>query len=811
MAKIKSRKHIGTTQLVALAASLPFAGHAATKEENVAKLPTIEVNAENTYKADKVSSPKYTQPLVDTPQTISVIKKEILKEQGATSLTDALRNTPGITLQLGENGNTSAGDSFQMRGFDTKNSIYVDGIRDIGAVSRDVYNLEQIEVVKGPSGAEAGRGGAGGYINLSTKLPHAENSSEVSATYNTAEHSRLAADINQAINESTAVRLNVMGQQGGVEDRDYIEQNGWAIAPAIAFGLDSDTRFYLYSQHIKQNNIPDGGIPTIGMDGFYYGYSSNYEYDSKYPFDSKDKTLRDTIRADINNSADAKKINAALAKASAVDRTNFYGNVNDHEDITANMVSAKIESDLSENIKFTNISRFGKTEMERVLTGVNAITVPSVNVTVNADKTYSYKFNYKTLDLSNPDTFTVARTRQGLDQTNKILANQSTLNINVKTGDIEHNIVAGLELLQEQQYNKTRNVQIPGQVAPTIPAANLYNPNRDTVLPDLVYTGGYTDAQTDTAALYLFDTLKFGERFQLNGGVRVDYFDTKYDALEVNTDSTTSKITEVKTNLKVHDTLVSWKLGGVFKPTTESSVYASYAKSLTPPGTGFVLSSASNSVNAVTNNPSTKPQETHHYEIGTKWVLNDDKIILTAAAYHTENENQITQDPISLTYIPEGKITVKGLELGAVGQITRAWNVSAGVAYMNTEQENQQTYNSTTKTWTYTDGIRWSPDWTASLWTTYSIAGFKAGIGARYVDEQKRLITNSATPVAMPTIPSYVVFDAMAAYTFNKNASMTLNVYNLADKDYISTLNGGGSRLVLGQPRSAALSFNYKF
>ena len=97
--------------------------------------------------------------------------------------------------------------------------------------------------------------------------------------------------------------------------------------------------------------------------------------------------------------------------------------------------------------------------------------------------------------------------------------------------------------------------------------------------------------------------------------------------------------------------MVSWKLGGVFKPTTESSVYASYAKSLTPPGTGFVLSSASNSVNAVTNNPSTKPQETHHYEIGTKWVLNDDKIILTAAAYHTENENQITQDPISLTYI----------------------------------------------------------------------------------------------------------------------------------------------------------------
>lgn len=98
MAKIKSRKHIATTPLVALAASLPLGNHAATKEEKVTQLPTIEVNAENTYKADKVSSPKYTQPLVDTPQTIQVIKKEILQEQGAASLVEALRNTPGITL-----------------------------------------------------------------------------------------------------------------------------------------------------------------------------------------------------------------------------------------------------------------------------------------------------------------------------------------------------------------------------------------------------------------------------------------------------------------------------------------------------------------------------------------------------------------------------------------------------------------------------------------------------------------------------------------------------------------------------------------
>ena len=774
MAQIKSRKHNRTAPLVALAASLPLMTHAATPaKDETTVLPkiTVQSEVENKYKADAVSSPKYTQPLVDTPQTISVIKKELLKEQGAASLTEALRNTPGITLQLGENGNTSAGDSFQMRGFDTKNSIYLDGIRDIGAISRDIYNLEQIEVVKGPSGAEAGRGGAGGYINLVSKLPHLENSQEVSATYNTAEHSRLTADINQALSTGTAIRLNVMAQEGGIDGRDYVENNSYAIAPSIAFGLDSDTRFYLYSQHVRQRNIPDGGIPTIGMKGFYYN--------------NTDAKLTQAQR-DI--------INAAVNAAEPVDRETFYGNINDHEDVDADMFTAKVESDLSENIKLTNISRFGKTEMDRVLTGVNALVIS--NLATPKD----------------PNSWSVVRTRQGIDQENKILTNQTTLNIKAKTGFVEHDIVAGLELLREEQFNNTLNVQTPGQAAPTVPSANLYSPDPYQTLPDLVYTGAYANGKTDTAAAYLFDTLKFGERFQLNGGVRVDYYDTEADALTVSTNATTLAVTKTPSNLSTHGTLVSWKLGSVFKPTSASSIYTSYAKSFTPPGTAFVLSNTASSASNATNDPTAKAQETHHYEIGTKWALNEDKIILTAAAYHTENENQITQDPITLQYIPEGKTTVKGLELGAVGQLTRAWNVSAGVAFMDSEQENQQTYNATTKVWTENNAVRWSPDWTATLWTTYSVAGFRAGLGARYVDEQKRSITPDSTATTnMPAIPSYVVFDALLGYTLNDKASLNLNIYNLADKEYISTLNNSGARLVMGQPRSAALTFNYKF
>lgn len=744
MAQIKSRKHNRSAQLMALAASLPLLAHAASPEDDVTHLPTITVKseAESKYKADRLSSAKYTQPLLDTPQTISVIKKEMLQEQGATSLVEALRNTPGITLQLGENGNTSAGDAFQMRGFSTQTSTYVDGVRDLGAISRDVFNIDQIEVVKGPSGSEAGRGAASGYINLVSKLPQSESSQEISATYNTAQHTRLSADINQAINPNTAFRLNVMGQEGGIEGRDYIENNSYAIAPSIAFGLNTATRLYLYSQHIRQRNIPDGGIPTVGMQGFY-------------------------------------NTDSLLATAPKVNRENFYGHVNDYEDVDADMFTAKIESDLTDQLKLTNITRVAKTHMNRVLTGINT----GAN-------------GLRTNGSSNPAEWEVNRSRQGVDQENKILANQSTLNWSVKTGAVQHDVVAGMEFLKEQQSSKLMATQMPGEATADTPWANLYHPDRNQAMPALIYNGGYTDGETQTAAAYLFDTLKFGERFQLNGGVRVDYYETDYQGLTLPRGGNAL----VATDLSTHDTLFSWKLGAVYKPTLNSSIYAAYAKSLTPPGsTNFTLSESGNdAINA-------QPQETHHYELGSKWELLQGKLAVAAAAYRTENENQSTIDPISQLAVQEGKKRVDGVELSAVGQITDAWNVSAGVAHMKVKQLNQRSSSSTTLS------ERWSPEWTASLWSTYDWAGFKFGLGARYVDEQKRVVTDSNAPANMPNIPGYVVFDALAGYNFNKHASLNLNLYNLADKEYISTLNNGGGRVVLGQPRSAALSLNYKF
>jgi catecholate siderophore receptor len=209
---IRSRKHSASFSTVFLATSLVVPVAAQSQDAPVLNEVYVNASADVPYKTDKSASPKLTlKPLLDTPKTIQVVKKEMLQEQGAISLADALRNTPGITMQLGENGNTAAGDTFQMRGFSTQASTFVDGVRDLGAATRDVFNVEQVEVIKGAAGADIGRGASSGYINLVSKLPTLEDAHEVMLSVGTEENKRLTVDINNKIDDKQRVALKRHG------------------------------------------------------------------------------------------------------------------------------------------------------------------------------------------------------------------------------------------------------------------------------------------------------------------------------------------------------------------------------------------------------------------------------------------------------------------------------------------------------------------------------------------------------------------------------------------------------------------------
>ena len=741
---------------LAAAASQARAQQAAEETKTMSKISVEATEPEETPKVDRVSSPKFTQDLLDTPQTISVVSKEVLQQQGATSLSQALRNTPGVTFLLGENGNTATGDSIFMRGFDTQGSIFIDGIRDLGSVTRDTFNTEQVEIAKGPAGPDYGRSAASGYVNMASKVPTTNSFSAGSASYGTANNGRVTADLNHRIEGSgTAFRLNLMGQDGDVDGRDFIQRKGWAVAPSIAFGLETDTRAYFYLLHGEQDNVPDGGVPTIGLDGFY------------------------------NAAFDTGGVHEGMQPA-AVDQEKFYGFPTDFEEIRGTMFTARIEHDFSDDVQLRNTSRYGKLHQFYVLTGVNALTVTAPD----------------------PDLWTVARTRQSKYQDNTLLTNQTNITANLDTGSVGHAITGGVEFIDEEQYNPA----YVGLGAP-IPNANLYNPDRHDVLPGYapVRNGVYTRGETTTIGAYVFDTLNFAERWQATAGFRVDGYQTNFDSAALSTAASNPTLpvgTLVPVSLRSDDTLFSYKLGLLFKPVENGSIYLSNATSQQPPGgSNFTLSTAANNA----NNPNLDPTEGSNLELGAKWDFRNGALSVTGAIYDSTNKNELTPDPVDPTqFIQVGEREVKGIELGIVGKLTDNWELSAGVAKMDTEVKKGLANQAGLP-------ITWSPEFTFTSWTTYHAPfGISIGGGLRYVDSVIRPVSSNTAPpppnqTNMRSAPDYWVLDMMASYSINDNVSVQLNGYNLTDELYVATLNNSGARYLPGTPRSALLTVNFTF
>jgi len=764
---IQSRKHSAgrlpsSAGLVACATVLAGATLAmpamAQSAETALKEVKVEGNADTGYTPGQLSSPKFTQPLVNTTQTVNVIKEQLLQEQGATTLTEALRNVPGAgTFYAGENGNTSTGDAVYMRGFDSSSSIYVDGVRDIGSISRDMFNIDQVEVTKGPAGTDYGRSAPTGAINLVSKQANLNNSFGGSLGLGSASYKRASIDLNRVVNAETgtAVRLNAMAQDANVAGRNGIENNRWGIAPSFAFGLNSPTRVFVNLLHIKQSNVPDGGVLTMGLPGYT----------------SPDPAKR-----------------GYLSGAARVNSKNFYGTASDHDDVTATMATLKVEHDFSATTKLRNTTRWGETKQDYLLTAFMAGSTQLVTPNAN-----------------DPSTWTMSRNINTKDQVNRILTNQTNLSTSLATGSVQHDLSLGLELTREEQTNY--GLATKG----TVPAVSVYNPDSSISLPDYQRNGADSKGKTDTVALYAFDTLKFNDQWQANLGLRLDRYKTSYNAMAVCTATSTTQpcgsnpvgtvVPTTSDGLSKSGTLLSWKAGVLYKPAPNGSVYLNYALSQQPPGgSNFALSAAVN--NAA--NPNMDPQKAKTLELGSKWELAEKNLMLSGALFRTEVTNEIVTNSDG-TVGQTGKKIVQGLELGVIGQINKAWGVSAGYTVQNTKVDTGALVAADAS-----NGLTYTPKNAFSLWSTYQLPfGLTVGGGARYAGGLKRG-TDGAVGTPNHT-DSYWVFDAMASYRVNKNLDIQLNVFNLFDKDYVAAINKSGYRYFPGIARSARLTANFKF
>ncbi len=776
MSHIKSRKHVvvrgpratAATLATGIALALPAMSplHAADADAlaadmaDASNLPTVNVegHAVEGYKVDTMAGPKYLKPLVDTTQTIQIIPADLIQEQAAATLSEALRNSAGVgTFYAGENGNTSTGDTVYMRGFDSSGSIYVDGVRDLGGISRDTFNVEQIEVTKGPSGSDYGRTAPSGSINLVSKQPQLADRIGATVAYGSGNQKRATADWNTRIDglDGAAFRLNVMAQDSGVPGRHEVERDRWALAPTFAFGLGTPTRVFLDFLHLKQSNVPDGAIPTIGLPGY---------------------TSPDATRPQIGD-------------APRVDTSNFYGTTDDHDDSRTDMATLLVEHDFSDDLRLVNTTRWGRTHQQYLITSFTATAA-----------------NIATPDIDDPSTWTLRRSNPNFkDLTNRILTNQTNLRLHSDFGGMSNDLGAGVEFTREEAVS-TGLGALNGS---TWPVANLYDP--DSNVGGLVWgrTGARSKGQTRTEAVYLFDTLTFNERWQANVGVRLDHYDTDFHSTVVCTASGATACGSLPAGTIVPGvdaekggTLFNWKAGLLYKPTASGSLYVNYGLSQQPPGGSSLAFSASASS---LDNPIFDPQKAKTGELGTKWELLDSKLLLTATLYRTDISNEVVQDPVDQLYYQIGSKRVQGIELGVVGRISDAWSVSAGFTTMDATVE-----KGTHVSQDGSDDLAYTPDSAFTAWTTYTTPfGLVLGGGARYNGEMKR---GNDGAIGTPThVESYWVFDAMASYPVNQHLDLQLNIYNVFDADYVAAINKSGYRYNPGAPRSAMLTAAIRF
>jgi catecholate siderophore receptor len=217
--------------------------------------------------------------LQNVPQSVTVVSQELMTAEANTRVADALKNVPGITLNAGEG--AARGDTVNLRGFSAFNDFFLDGIRDAAVYTRDIFDIDSVEVIKGPSATLFGRGSTGGAINQVSKAPTLSPLYSVTADLGTNHEYRATTDIDIPLGAATAFRINAMGESSDVADRDYVHNERWGVAPSLALGMGQDNSVVLAYLHQQENNVPDSGVPFVAgrpapvPREFYYGLASD--------------------------------------------------------------------------------------------------------------------------------------------------------------------------------------------------------------------------------------------------------------------------------------------------------------------------------------------------------------------------------------------------------------------------------------------------------------------------------------------------------------------------------------------------------
>jgi catecholate siderophore receptor len=774
MSRISSDGHRAAPAFLALAAvgfvaSAP--AYAADPADPVAEQDRADVVVTGKEVKSEQESPKATRPVRDTPQTVTILTAKTIEEQNLLTLRDVLSTVPGITFGAGEGG-AGYGDSITLRGYSANTDITVDGVRDSAQYSRtDNFDLEQVEVVNGANSVYGGAGSVGGSINIVTKRPLERTQVVVNGGIGTDDYYRGTLDANVRASEFVAVRLNAMVHQNDIPGRDVENYERWGIAPSVTLGIGGPTSLTLKYLHQQDTNIPQYGVP------YYVGSGGLIP---------------------------------------EVDASDYFGYRNvDIQKTNVDQATAIFEHEFSKSLSIRNLTRWQDVrQFIRVAPPQGTFCLSTGLTPLGAA-------------CANPGYYVPGGPRGNTrDSRNQLGYTQTDLRAEFGTGGVSHTLVLGFSAAWEKYFlrtgNSLRNADGSNPNAAGWPLISIANPNDVVAGPagftygSNVYTGPinfiptqHQHGELENVAVYLFDTIAFSEQLELNGGVRYEHNSGWYRADTVA--SSGSNLGQVTPGERFDnsDNLFSYRVGLVYKPVPEVSLYAAYGNSKTPSKT-----SVNGSCTAATCN--VKPESALNYEIGAKAELMGGDLLLTVAAFRNERDQYkvASVDPQIPEQQLDGRSRVNGIALGATGQISDAWSITANYTYLDSKILQNAADGAATDP-AVGAALQNTPTHSGSLFTTYKLPfGLRIGYGVTYQgDFALNLPTDTVTQIYR--VADYWVHNAFLAYDVGENFTAQLNVKNVTDADYFTRVRANAGTTVgwatAGEKRAAVLTLGYRF
>ncbi|WP_024612189.1 TonB-dependent siderophore receptor [Pseudoalteromonas sp. TB64] len=737
-----------------------------TKEDSIERI-SVTGTAQSRYVIKESSSlTGFPLDFLELPRVVNIIPEQLILDQKITDLSEALRNTPGVSLGDGFGGTN---DDFLIRGF-RRNAVYRDGFRRATNFKTNLSNVEYTQVVKGPASITYGQVEPGGLVDIATKKPLAEKRFAGEARVGSFNDQFALLDWSTPINDSSAIRV-VGSIQDAESFRDFSDIDRDTLSISGTFDLAPTTRLNLSYEYRDESRPLDRGTITVPTpDGravlnevldipLSTRFGEQYEvFESNFNFfdATLEQELGDNWNLRFSTAYEVSSANDLQARPLAVAIFDADGPISED-----GFIEFQSPADISANIN-------------EGLTGV--------------------------FDDPTDQVFLIRRTDGNQNADVDVLYLNAIVTGEVQTGNITHKIAIGGSYRDfERKDNFVNSANSDGLPAAFgfsgIPLFDVSNP---------VYGNLPTGLNTDDFARRTFSSEDYG--FFINDyivltddlgvliGGRLDSVKSGFnDGVTAFTNGETTG-----TDLKLDSiSEFSPQVAVNYKMTSNSSLFASYSESFAP--------NTDTANTEVSNSEQFDPEDSEQIELGIKAEFFGGRLQSSVSIYNIEKTNVLSTED-GITTLRDGQ-TSEGIEFSISGQPTEGMNLIAGYAYTDAEIE--------------VDGVtgnkpRNVADNTFNLWASYefqkgSLEGFGVGGGYFFVDDRFGNDDNSYT------LDSYGLVDLSVWYTLatpglgnDGTVRFQLAVKNLLDEEYYSA-SGGDLRINIGTPRSVFASVSFAF